>query len=230
MKNSLQYYFENSKSIKAFANNYFVYLIDLIRAIDTSTVSAMINEINRADRNGRIIYFIGNGGSAALASHYANDLMIGTRADGHMPIKAVSLTDNQPLITALANDEGYDMIFLRQMESVLKEGDVVIALSVSGNSKNVVKALQYAKLTGAVTMGITGFDGGQMKEMTDIILHIPTNNGEYGPVEDIFSIIGHLIYSYLKMNRRSKDVVSPLIQSASTFRHSNVQSVVMKGR
>jgi D-sedoheptulose 7-phosphate isomerase len=95
-------------------------------------------------------------------------------------------------------------VFVSQLEGRLKPGDVVVAFSVSGNSENVLKALEYAVGMGAVTIGMTGFDGGRMKKITDINLHVPTFKGEYGPVEDVFSIVGHLIYSFLKMSRRTQ--------------------------
>lgn len=229
MNKSLHKLFEQSKTIQAFADYYFVYLIDLIRSLDTSIIAAMIREIEKADENNNTIYFIGNGGSAASASHYANDLGVGTRASGLPPMRAVSLTDNMAAITALANDEGFDMVFVRQLEPVLRSGDVVIALSVSGNSENVLKALRYARRIGAVTLGCTGFDGGEMKKMTDINLHIPTNKGEYGPVEDIFSIVGHLVYSYLKMDRRSRERLAPVVQPFSDYDRERIQTLAVKG-
>ena len=145
---------------------------------------------------------MGNGGSAAVASHYANDIRIGTQTNGHKPFKAVSLTDNISIMTALANDEGYENIFVRQLEGALKAHDVVFALSVSGNSPNVLKAVRYAKEIGAITISCTGFDGGELKKITDINLHMPTKHGDYGPVEDVFTILGHLLYSYFKSDRK----------------------------
>jgi D-sedoheptulose 7-phosphate isomerase len=228
MKKSLHKHFEQSKTKKAFAENYFHYLIDLIRQVDTELIEAVISEIEKADQNGNTIYFIGNGGSASSASHYANDLGIGTRAQGLPPIRAISLTDNMAAMTALANDEGYDMVFIRQLEPILKQGDVVFALSVSGNSENIVKAVAFANRIGAVTIGLTGFGGGKLKSMTDISLYFPTYKGEYGPVEDVFSIIGHLIYSYLKMNRRNAKGLQTVIQSVSQVDY-DVKELAVKG-
>lgn len=228
MKKSLHKHFEQSKTKKAFADHYFLYLIDLIRQVDTSLIEAVITAIEKADQNGNTIYFIGNGGSAASASHYANDFGVGTRAQGLPPLRAVSLTDNMAAITALANDEGYDMVFIRQLEPILKPGDVVFALSVSGNSENIIKAVAFANRIGAVTIGLTGFAGGKLKSMTDISLYFPTHPEEYGPVEDVFSIIGHLIYSYLKMNRRSMKGLQPVIQKVAPPEY-DVQELAVKG-
>jgi D-sedoheptulose 7-phosphate isomerase len=201
---SLNHHFISSGSKVDFGKKYIGYLTGLLASVDMDAVSAIIDAIERAGERENSIYLIGNGGSAATASHYANDINVGTRAEGFAPIRAISLTDNLALLTALANDEGYSKVFVKQLEGRIRKGDVVIAFSVSGKSENVLQALEYAIKQGAVTIGMTGFDGGRMKGMTDINLHIPTFQGEYGPVEDVFGIIGHLVYSYLKMDRRGK--------------------------
>lgn len=201
---NLNHHFKNAVSKGDFSRRYLGYLSRLLQEINLDIVSRIIETIELAAENGNHIYFIGNGGSAAIASHYANDINVGTRARGVAPIQAISLTDNLALLTALANDEGYNRIFVNQLEGRLKKGDVVVAFSVSGNSENVLEALEYSKDHGTFTIGMTGFDGGKMKKMTDINLHIPTFKGEYGPVEDVFSIVGHLVYTFLKLDRRGK--------------------------
>jgi D-sedoheptulose 7-phosphate isomerase len=185
-----------------FAQTYLSTLCELIKTIDLDVIEQIIDALVQAGERDTFIYFIGNGGSAAMASHYANDIRIGTRVNGHKPLKAISLADNMAILTALANDEGYQNVFVRQLEGILRKEDVVFALSVSGNSPNVLEALRYAKKNGALTIGCTGFDGGVMKNLTDINLHIPTNHGDYGPAEDVFAVVGHLIYSYLKRSRK----------------------------
>ncbi|MBU1169627.1 MAG: SIS domain-containing protein [Proteobacteria bacterium] len=201
---NLNGHFKKATSKGDFSRRYLGYLSGLLQGIDPDTISQIIDTIEIAGDNGKHIYFIGNGGSAAIASHYANDINVGTRARGVSPIKATSLTDNLALLTAVANDEGYNRVFVSQLEGRLQRGDVVVAFSVSGNSENVLEALDFAVRQGAITIGMTGFDGGRMKDITDIHLHIPTFEGEYGPVEDVFSIVGHLVYTFLKMNRRGK--------------------------
>ncbi|MFH1673093.1 MAG: SIS domain-containing protein [Pseudomonadota bacterium] len=195
-------HFGAARSKRDFAGRYLWYLSEVIAQIDLTVVEQIIDVLVEAGECGNTIYFIGNGGSAATASHFANDIAIGTRAPEAKPFQAVSLTDNLAVITAIANDEEYSNIFLRQLEGVLQPRDVVVGLSVSGNSPNVLEALRYAKRHGAITIGCTGFDGGVMHQITDISMHIPTRRGEYGPVEDIFTILGHLIYSYLRLERR----------------------------
>jgi D-sedoheptulose 7-phosphate isomerase len=185
-----------------FARSYLSKLCDLINTVDIQIIEDIIDVlVETGDRDGSI-YFIGNGGSAATAIHYANDIRIGTRRNGARPLRAISLADNLSIITAIANDEGYENVFVRQLEGVLRREDVVFALSVSGNSPNILKALEYAKQKGVVTIGCSGFDGGAMKALTDFNLHIQTKQGDYGPAEDLFGVVGHLIYSYLKQARK----------------------------
>jgi D-sedoheptulose 7-phosphate isomerase len=198
----LEAHFAQSVSKGDFAKRYLEYLGELIQAIDEQIIEEIIDTLIQAGKSGNTIYSIGNGGSAAMASHFANDLGIGTRAPGIPPFKAISLADNVAAMTSLANDEGYTNVFIRQLDGILRPGDVVVAFSVSGESPNIVEALRYAKAHGATTIGCTGFSGGSMQQFTDINLHVPTHQGEYGPVEDVFSILGHLIYTYLRLARR----------------------------
>ncbi len=141
---SLDAHFKKSGSKQEFGTRYISYLIGLLKTLDSDIIAEMIDVIEGAGERGSTIYFIGNGGSAATATHYANDISIGTRAEGKKLFKAISLTDNLAAITALANDEGYETVFVKQLEPVLTENDVVIALSVSGSSDNVLHALNYA--------------------------------------------------------------------------------------
>jgi D-sedoheptulose 7-phosphate isomerase len=172
-----------------------------MKKIDVDVVEQIINAIIDAGNRDKAIYLIGNGGSAVTASHLARDIGIGTRSSSTKPFKAISLVDNVAVMTAIANDEDFSKVFIRQLEAVLEPGDLIFALSVSGNSPNILEAIQYARKRGAFTIGCTGFDGGELRKLVDINLHIQSPRGEYGPVEDIFMILGHLINSYLQMNR-----------------------------
>ena len=198
----LETHFAQAGSRADFARRYLKYLGQLMLQIDEQIFEEIINALIQAGKSGNTIYAIGNGGSAAMASHFANDLGIGTRAAGMPPFKAISLADNLAAMTGLANDEGYTNVFIRQLDGILRPGDVVVAFSVSGESSNIVEALRYAKAHGAITIVCTGFSGGTARRFTDINLHVPTSQGEYGPVEDIFSIFGHLVYTYLRLERR----------------------------
>lgn len=200
----LESHFAEARSKREFATRYLAYLSELLAQLDVGVIEQIIDALVAAGDRGNAIYFIGNGGSAATASHFANDIGIGTRAPGLKPLKTISLVDNMAVMTALANDEGYANVFVRQLEGVLQPGDVVVALSASGNSANVVEAVRYAKEIGALTIGCTGFAGGALREIADISLHVPTLRGEYGPVEDVFQILDHLIYSYLRLERRGR--------------------------
>lgn len=195
-----QHYLE-AQSPCEFAKGYLVYLSNILARLDAEIIEQIINTIEQTAQAGGTIYFIGNGGSASTASHFASDLSFNTRSPKCKPIKTVSLVDNTAVMTALANDEGYHNVFVQQLEVLLEPKDLVIALSVSGNSPNIIEAIRYAKEQGVLTIGCTGFDGGILQESVDINLHVPTVRGEYGPVEDVFQILDHLIYSYLRLSR-----------------------------
>jgi D-sedoheptulose 7-phosphate isomerase len=203
--NELEKMFRATDSAALYAARYLDYLSELLREIDGTEIENIVQALLTAYENHRTIFVIGNGGSAACASHWVNDLANGTKVPGQTPFRAISLTDNLASITALANDTGYENIFVAQLENLLQEGDVLIGISASGNSPNVVKAVEYANSMKAVTIGLVGFDGGQMKSRCRICLHIPTAKGEYGPVEDIQMILDHLITTYLRQHLQSRD-------------------------
>ena len=175
---------------------YINNLIQLLQKIDYEIVDQIIKILEEAAHKQSSIYIIGNGGSAATASHMVNDLGAGLRRRGLINLDITSLADNVPVITAIANDIGYENIFYMQLEGLLKKDDVLIAISCSGYSANILKATTYAKEIGATIIGITGFDGGALKEVSDINFHVDTEHGDYGLVEDMHMILDHMIYSY----------------------------------
>ena len=177
----------------SYADGYLRYLAEVLDQIDRDSIAAFADALLIARERGARIFFLGNGGSAATASHWVNDL---TRWRGR-PFRALSLTENVALLTAVANDFGYEHVFRQQLENLMGPGDMVVAISASGNSPNVVEAIQYANDNGAVTVGLTGFDGGRLREIAQIVVHAPTNKGEYGPAEDVHMILDHLVTSYL---------------------------------
>jgi D-sedoheptulose 7-phosphate isomerase len=179
-----------------FAEAYLNYLQSVLRRINTTEVGRFIRTLLGARERGSTIFFMGNGGSAATASHFANDLAIGTNAY-EKPFRALSLTDNVPLISAVANDFGYEEIFVRQLRILGKSGDVLVGISASGNSPNLLKAIDYANAAGITTVAITAFDGGKMKGIADHGIHVPTGPKEYGPAEDAHMVLDHLIGAYL---------------------------------
>lgn len=192
--NNLDHIF--TKDPVAFAGAYLEYLSDVLKAIDTVAIGGFIQTLLDARERGASIYFMGNGGSAATASHFANDLAYGTNSYDK-PFRVISLTDNQAVITALGNDFGYEEIFVRQLRVLGLAGDVVVGISASGNSPNLIRAFDYAKSAGIKTVAITAFDGGKMKQMADEYVHVPTAPKEYGPAEDAHMILDHLVGAFL---------------------------------
>lgn len=185
-----------TKNVPAFSKAYFEYLGQVLQSINPEEINAFVQILLKSRESGSSIYFIGNGGSAATASHFANDIAIGTNSYSK-GFRAISLADNLPIITAIGNDFGYDEIFSRQLQVLGKKGDVLVGISASGNSPNLVKAFEYAKSAGIQTVAITAFNGGKLKEMTDYSLHVPTGMKEYGPAEDAHMILDHLVSAYL---------------------------------
>ena len=180
----------------AFAGAYLDYLTNVLKTIDTREIGQFIETLLDARERGANIYFIGNGGSAATASHFANDIAIGTNSYDN-PFRAVSLTDSNAIITAVGNDFGFEEIFVRQLRVLGRAGDVVVAISASGNSPNLIRAFDYAKSIGIKTVAITAFDGGKIKQMADEGVHVPTAPKEYGPAEDAHMVLDHLVGAYL---------------------------------
>lgn len=179
-----------------FADRYLQYVSRVLAAIDRKQIARFIEIILEARARGATVFFIGNGGSAATASHFANDLGIGTRSPGK-PFRVVSLCDNQAVITAIGNDFGYEDIFFRQLAMLAQPGDVVVAISASGNSPNLVKAFSWAGENGMTKVAITAFTGGKLRDMADCEVYIPTEVGEYGPAEDGHMVLDHLVGNYL---------------------------------
>jgi D-sedoheptulose 7-phosphate isomerase len=188
--------FVGTKTPSDFARGYLTYLGNLFNDLSEKEIGKFIEIVLEARETGKKLFFMGNGGSAATADHFVNDISIGTRTTGK-PFKAYSLSSNVAVITALGNDNGYEDIFVKQLEALMSPGDVVIAISASGNSPNVVKAIKYANEKGATTIGLTGFDGGKLHEISQYKVHVPTSKGEYGPVEDIHMIFDHILGNYL---------------------------------
>ena len=179
-----------------FAGAYLDYLTSVLKTIDTREIGQFIETLLDARERGATIFFIGNGGSTATASHFANDIAIGTNSY-EKPFRAVSLTDSNAIITAVGNDFGFEEIFVRQLRVLGRAGDVVVAISASGNSPNLLRAFDYAKSIGIKTVAITAFDGGKMKQMADEGVHVPTAPKEYGPAEDAHMVLDHLVGAYL---------------------------------
>lgn len=179
-----------------YVKKYLENLKKNVALINTDEIKSVINMLEKARDNKNTIFTMGNGGSASTASHFVNGLCQGATVEGKKRFKAIALTDNIPNILAYANDIGYEYIFVEQLKNLLEEGDIVIGISGSGNSANVIKGIQYATSNNATTVGMTGFDGGELRKIVDYSIHIPCNLMEM--VEDIHLSITHLISSYFR--------------------------------
>jgi D-sedoheptulose 7-phosphate isomerase len=183
-----------------FISKYFEGLKDIFSKINKKDIEDITDIIYKAYANERTIFILGNGGSASTASHFACDLGKGTLSrvydQSEKRLRVVSLTDNIATISAYANDLSFDDIFIQQLRNLVHRGDVVIAITGSGNSRNVIKAIKYARDSGAVTIGLLGFDGGKVRKFLDKYVIIPSDH--YGRIEDVHLILEHMITDYLR--------------------------------
>ena len=179
--------------------------IETLNTVDINAINESIGLLVETLKKGKKIYIFGNGGSSSTASHFQGDFNKMQSFFLHKKFQFICLNDNIPTLLSIANDIGYDEIFLYQLEGRIKEGDIVIAISGSGNSRNVIKAVDYAKKSKNQVIGITGFDGGLLRRMADISLHVPINNMQI--VEDIHLIFNHMIICVLNKRLTLKSQV-----------------------
>lgn len=175
--------------------NYGSYIASLLTRLDYGAIGNVIKCFLEARKRNATIFFAGNGGSAATASHFSQDLGGVGRKIGVKCFRTISLTDSTPFMTALGNDYGYDKIFTYQLRNLFQKGDIFVAISASGNSPNIVEAVKWAKRSGGIVIGFIGFDGGKLLKLCHHAVHVPTDKNEYGPVEDIHIILNHMITS-----------------------------------
>ena len=182
----------------SFAREYFTGLKAVVDRVDLGQVAAFIAELESAYEKDRQIFIIGNGGSAGTASHMACDLaktVLGRKPDrGTRRFRVMSLTDNVPMITALGNDLGYEHVFTEQLVLFARTGDLLVVITGSGNSPNIVNAVKLAREMGLRTTGLLGFDGGEVLPLLDTPLLIP--DFSYGFVEDLHMVLDHLVTAY----------------------------------
>ena len=167
--------------------------IEVLNSLDTDAINQALNLLEKAFEQERTIYILGNGGSAATASHFQNDFNKGISEYTSKKFRFLCLNDNVATLMAIANDIGYGSVFRFQLEGRLRPGDLVVAISGSGNSENVLRAVEYAKKQGNTVIGLTGFSGGKLREMADCSLHAPINSMQI--TEDIHMIFDHLMMS-----------------------------------
>lgn len=169
--------------------------INTVRQLDVDAINDALNLLEATREAGGHIYIFGNGGSAATASHFQNDFNKGISEHTEKKYRFQCLNDNMATLMAVANDIGYEDVFAFQLRNILAPEDVVIAISGSGNSKNVIKAVEYARSCGNKVIGLTGYNGGKLKELSDINLHAPINSMQV--TEDVHMIFDHLMMSVL---------------------------------
>ena len=193
--NNLEKLLEQSNSIEKFSKGYFKYLLKVLDCIDEEEIDKLSAVFESARQNGNTIFVAGNGGSASTATTMANDIGfdIIKKTDTDKPFRVFSLVDNNSVITAISNDVGYENIFLNQLKIHYRFGDSLIVISASGNSPNVLKAAEWVKSKGGNIVGFLGFSGGKLIDYCDVKIHVKTEPGEYGPVEDAHLIINHVL-------------------------------------
>jgi D-sedoheptulose 7-phosphate isomerase len=183
--------------MEAHLDAYLCRLHTAVDALPRKSIEALGETLLRAYRNNKQVFLLGNGGSSSTASHMAADLAKNTIGPNMMRFRIVSLNDNAAIMTALANDLGYENIFSEQLTNLVQAGDVLIVVSASGNSPNVLKAMRYARLRSAEVVGLLGFDGGDAAELADLSIIVPSDH--YGVVEDVHLIINHILVDYFKI-------------------------------
>lgn len=183
--------------VKLIAAEYLRAFTELLGHVDLGAVERSVEHLRRARDAHRTVYIAGNGGSAATASHWANDLGKTIKASSRAFMRVICLSDNVPWLTALANDEGYDRVFSGQLENFASPGDLFFAISASGNSQNLIDAVELARERDVVTIGLVGFDGGVLKDLVDERLWLPTEPGEYGVVESGHTVLCDILTTCL---------------------------------
>lgn len=187
------------RDLEGFARDYFSRLQETLRKLDLSTLSAIVSVLKEKHEQGKQIFIAGNGGSSATAAHMVCDLnktVLGESANGMQRFRAICLSDNIPWLTAIGNDIDYDAIFSEPLKNLATGDDLLIVISGSGNSLNILEAIRTAHEMGLTTMGFLGYDGGKAKDLLDYCIVVPSN--DYGLIEDVHMIFDHLITSYFK--------------------------------
>lgn len=182
--------------MRAFLADYVAQLRAVLDELDADRLQQLADRVREARMAGQTVFIIGNGGSAATASHFCCDLAKGASVEGLPRIRALSLTDNTSMISAVGNDIDYESVFSEQLDVLARPGDVLIAITASGNSPNILKAVELAKQRGVWTVGLIGFGGGKLKALVDLDITVSSRN--YGCVEDLHLILDHVLSQYLK--------------------------------
>ncbi|MAT44701.1 MAG: hypothetical protein CL609_20390 [Anaerolineaceae bacterium] len=183
-------------------DDYLSSLGESLKQIPLDKVKRVIQILHHARLSGKQVFIMGNGGSASTSSHFVCDLAKNNYFEELPPFRAIDLNSSNAIFTALANDDGYENVFSHQLRNLVQPNDVVLAISTSGNSPNVLKAIEYANNAGAITIGFTGYEGGALAKMIDVEVRIPSNNIQH--IEDLHMVIAHLItFALIEMSREA---------------------------
>jgi phosphoheptose isomerase len=193
-------------SAAAFGAAYLTEWARAARTLDGSQIERAAELLHSAYVAGATVYSCGNGGSAAVADHLQCDHLKGIRTDTDLTPRVVSLTSNVDLITAIANDIGYEEVFAYQLESQGRSGDVLLAISSSGRSPNILRALAWARDHDLRTIAFTGFDGGEARQIAEVAIHVTCGN--YGVVEDLHQTAMHALAQFIRQSRMSDETIS----------------------
>ena len=195
---------DKSQSAGEFAQGYFSYLKKVLDSIEPETINNLVKEFEDARATGNTIFIAGNGGSATTATCMANDIGFDVikKSGTDKPFRILALTDNTSVLTAIANDVGYENVFLNQLKIHYRTGDKLLAISASGNSPNIVSAAAWVKEQGGRVVSLVGFAGGKLKELSDVVVHVQSEAGEYGPVEDAHLVLNHILAHWFQFKLR----------------------------
>ena len=191
------------EGLTGYARSYVARIHRVLDALPLDRVEALGEILFRAYEHDKQVFVVGNGGSAATASHMACDLGKNTIQANVARFRIMSLTDNTPLLSALANDVGYEAVFAEQLMNLIRRGDVLVAITGSGSSENVLEAMRYSRSRGATVIALIGFDGGEATALADQYILVPSD--DYGLVEDVHMILNHVLVGYFREKLRAMD-------------------------
>jgi D-sedoheptulose 7-phosphate isomerase len=175
-------------------NHYFDEVIATLLSLDRKLITQILEKLSVILKDGNTLFVAGNGGSGATASHFVNDMVKGFSLKHQLPISVVSLSDNTPTLTAIANDLSFEEVFSFQLSGLARDGDALLVISGSGNSENLVRAVKRAKELSLQTFGLLGFDGGKLLHECEYSIHVDSYNMQI--VEDIHGMFGHLLLKH----------------------------------
>lgn len=202
--NNIERLCHGSQKASEFSRRYFEHLKLTLDSIESESIDRLVEEFENARMSGNTIFIVGNGGSATTSTTMANDLGFDVikKSGTNKPFRVLALTDNTSVLTAIANDVGYENIFLNQLKIHYRPGDKLLAISASGNSPNVVAAAEWVRQQGGSVMSFVGFTGGKLKEISNVLIHVKSQAGEYGPVEDAHLVLNHVLAHWFQFKLR----------------------------